>query len=219
MDARQGLDMNYSTLIAVAAGSYLLGSIPFGYILVRLFQGIDVRSIGSGNIGATNVARTGGKGLAIATLALDAFKGWLPVFLVLKLPFVEASSPAQLHTLATLAALIAVIGHMFPVWLGFKGGKGVATGLGVFLALAPKAVLIAVLLFAVIVAFTRYVSLGSILAAAAFPIALWWLERDIFPAPAIAMCVAVALLVIIRHHQNIGRLMTGTESRFGARKA
>jgi glycerol-3-phosphate acyltransferase PlsY len=211
--------MSYSTLVAIAAGSYLLGTIPFGYILVRVFQGIDVRSIGSGNIGATNVARTGGKGLAIATLVLDAFKGWLPVFLVLKLPGIPASGPAQLHTLATLAALSAVVGHMFPVWLGFKGGKGVATGLGVFLALAPKAVLIVMVLFLAVVIFTRYVSLGSILAAAAFPAALWWLERDLFPAPALALCASVALLVIIRHHQNIGRLWAGTENRFGARKA
>jgi len=112
-----------------------------------------------------------------------------------------------------------VIGHMFPVWLGFKGGKGVATGLGVFMALAPKAILVAVVVFLAIVAFTRYVSLGSILAAATFPVALWWLEREVFPAPALAMCAAVALLVIVRHHQNIGRLMAGTESRFGARKA
>ena len=211
--------MSYPTLIAIAVCSYLLGSIPFGYILVRVFQGIDVRSIGSGNIGATNVARTGGKGLAIATLALDVFKGWLPVFLVLTVPGIPVTGPAQLHTLATFAALVAVLGHMFPVWLGFKGGKGVATGLGVFLALAPKVVLIPVVLFLAIVVFTRYVSLGSILAAAVFPIALWWLDRDAFPAPALAMVVAVALLVIIRHHQNIGRLLAGTESRFGARKA
>jgi len=211
--------MSYTTLIAIAAGSYLLGSIPFGYILVRIFQGVDVRSIGSGNIGATNVARTGGKGLAIATLLLDAFKGWLPVFLVLTLTVIPASGPEQRNTLATLAALFAVLGHMFPVWLGFKGGKGVATGLGVFLALAPKAVLIALLLFLAIVVFTRYVSLGSIVAAAAFPVALWWMERDAFPASALAMCAAVALLVIFRHHQNIERLWAGTESRFGARKA
>jgi glycerol-3-phosphate acyltransferase PlsY len=211
--------MNYPTLIAIAAGSYLLGSIPFGYILVRVFQGVDVRSIGSGNIGATNVARTGGKGLAIATLVLDALKGWLPVFLVLTVSGISTSGPAQLHTMATLAALCAVIGHMFPVWLGFRGGKGVATGLGVFLALAPNAVLVALALFVAIVVFTRYVSLGSILAAAAFPAALWWLDRDSFPTPALAMCAAIALLVIVRHHQNIGRLWAGTESRFGARKA
>ena len=211
--------MSYPILIAIAVCSYLVGSIPFGYILVRVFQGIDVRSIGSGNIGATNVARTGGKGLAFATLVLDIFKGWLPVFLVLTLPGIPASSPAQLHTLATFAALIAVLGHMFPVWLGFKGGKGVATGLGVFLALAPKAVLVAVLLFLAIVVFTRYVSLGSMLAAAIFPPAAWWLERETFPPLALAMCVGVALLVIVRHHQNIGRLLAGTENRFGAKKA
>jgi acyl phosphate:glycerol-3-phosphate acyltransferase len=211
--------MNYPTLIAVALCSYLLGSIPFGYILVRVFQGVDVRSIGSGNIGATNVARSGGKGLAIATLALDAFKGWLPVFLILTLSGIPSSSPAQLHTLAAFSALLAVIGHMFPVWLGFKGGKGVATGLGVFLALAPMAVLIAVTLFLAIVALTHYVSLGSILAAAIIPVLIWWLEWDLFTASALAMCTAVALLVIIRHHQNIGRLLAGTESRFGARKA
>jgi glycerol-3-phosphate acyltransferase PlsY len=211
--------MNNSTLLIVAVVSYLLGSIPFGYILVRVFQGIDVRSIGSGNIGATNVARTGGKGLAIATLILDAFKGWLPVFLVLTLPVIPSSSPAQLHTVAAFAAIMAVMGHMFPVWLGFKGGKGVATGLGVFLALAPKIVLICLALFLVIVFFTRYVSLGSIMAAAVFPVALWFLARNLFPAPALAMCAGVATLVIIRHHENIGRLLKGTESRFGARKA
>jgi glycerol-3-phosphate acyltransferase PlsY len=213
------MNMSYPTLIAIAAGSYLLGSIPFGYILVRVFQGVDVRSIGSGNIGATNVARTGGKKLAIATLVLDAFKGWLPVFLVLTIPWIHASGPVQLHTLATFAALMAVIGHMFPVWLGFKGGKGVATGLGVFLALAPKVVLIVLALFLLVLALTRYVSLGSLLASAAVPVALWWLEGDTFHASALAMCAAVALLIIIRHHQNIARLLAGTESRFGTRKA
>src|SRR5208337_229580 len=125
----------------------------------------------------------------------------------------------QLHTLAAFAALVAVVGHMFPVWLGFKGGKGVATGLGVFFALAPKVVLIVLALFFVVVVLTRWVSLGSILAAAMFPVVLWRLERDSFPAPALAICAAAALLVIIRHHQNIGRLLAGTESRFGARKA
>jgi len=211
--------MSFPTLIAIAAASYLLGSIPFGYVLVRVFQGIDVRSIGSGNIGATNVARSGGKGLAIATLVLDALKGWLPVFLVLTLSGIPASGPPQRHTLAAVAALCAVIGHMFPVWLKFNGGKGVATGLGVFLALAPQAVLIALLVFVAVVAVTRYVSLGSILAAAAFPAALCWLQRDSFPVPALLLCAAIALLVILRHHQNIARLWACTESRFGARKA
>ena len=211
--------MSYPTLIIVAVCAYLIGSIPFGYILVRLFQGIDVRSIGSGNTGATNVARTGGKRLAIATLVLDIFKGWLTVFLILTLPFIHSSGPVQLHALATFAALIAVIGHMFPLWLGFKGGKGVATGLGVFLALAPFAALIAVAVFIVAVALTRYVSLGSILASAALPLALCWLYRDLFHASALAMSAAIALLIIVRHRQNIGRLLAGTESRLGARKA
>jgi glycerol-3-phosphate acyltransferase PlsY len=211
--------MSHSVLIAVVVGSYLLGSIPFGYILVRLFEGVDVRSIGSGNIGATNVARSGRKGLAIATLVLDALKGWLPVFLVLTLPDIPVADARQLHTLAAVAALCAVIGHMFPVWLRFKGGKGVATGLGVFLALAPMTALIALLIFAAVVALTRYVSLGSILAAASFPAVLYWLERDTFPASALFLSAAVALLVILRHYQNIARLLAGTESRFGARKA
>ena len=211
--------MSHSTLIAVVVCSYLLGSIPFGYILVRVFQGIDVRSIGSGNIGATNVARSGRKGLAIATLVLDAFKGWLPVFLVLTLPGIPVSNAAQLHTLAAAAGLAALIGHTYPVWLGFKGGKGVATGLGLFLALAPMTALIALLIFAATVAVTRYVSLGSILGTASVPAVLCWLERDSFPAPALLLCAAAALLVIFRHRQNIGRLWAGTESRFSARKA
>lgn len=211
--------MDYQTLIIVAVCSYLLGSIPFGYILVRTFHGVDVRSIGSGNIGATNVARSGGKGLAIATLLFDTLKGWLPVFLVLTLPGIPNSGPVEVHTLATIAALAAVIGHMFPVWLGFQGGKGVATGLGVFLALAPVAALIALALFAAVFFVTHYVSLGSILGAAALPVALWWLARDSFSAPALIMCATVALLVILRHHKNIGRLLAGTESRFGVGKA
>jgi glycerol-3-phosphate acyltransferase PlsY len=211
--------MSYPTLIIVAVCAYLLGSIPFGYILVRLFQGIDVRSIGSGNTGATNVARTGGKKVAIATLVLDIFKGWLTVFLVLHLPFIPSSGPVQLHALGTFAALLAVIGHMFPLWLGFKGGKGVATGFGVFLGLAPVAALIAITVFFVMVALTRYVSLGSILGSAALPLALCWLYRDTFHAAALAMSAATALLIIARHRQNIGRLLAGTESRLGARKA
>jgi glycerol-3-phosphate acyltransferase PlsY len=211
--------MNVFVLIAVIVCSYLLGSIPFGYILVRAFQGVDVRSIGSGNIGATNVARSGGKKLAIATFLLDAFKGWLPVVVVLHRPALGAAAGLPLTTLGTVAALSALVGHMFTVWLKFKGGKGVATGLGVFLALAPTAALLALAIFTVIVLVTRYVSLGSILATAAFPAILCWLERDTFPPAALLMAAAAALLVIFRHRQNIGRLWAGTESRLGARKA
>jgi glycerol-3-phosphate acyltransferase PlsY len=208
--------MNLTTLALVALGAYLCGSIPFGYILVRIFYGIDVRSIGSGNIGATNVARTGGKKIAILTLVLDSFKGWLPVHLILH--HLHAATPAQLNTYAAVAAFCCLLGHMFPVWLRFKGGKGVATGLGVFLALAPKVALLAFALFLLVVAVTRYVSLGSVLACAVFPLGLWWLTGDRFTAPALAISAAAALLVILRHHQNIARLLAGTENRLGAKK-
>jgi glycerol-3-phosphate acyltransferase PlsY len=211
--------MTVTTAALVAACAFLLGSIPFGYVLVRFIHGIDVRSIGSGNIGATNVARTGGRKTAIATLVLDTFKGWLPVFLVLHLAAIPAGDDAQRHTLAALAALAAVLGHMFTPWLGFKGGKGVATGLGVFLALAPLAALAALGIFAATLAFTKYVSLGSVLAAAAFPLLLWGIEGEHFPAAALALSAIAAALVVIRHHENIGRLLAGTESRFGAKKA
>jgi glycerol-3-phosphate acyltransferase PlsY len=211
--------MNVFVLIAVIICSYLLGSIPFGYILVRVFQGVDVRSIGSGNIGATNVARSGGKKLAVATFLLDAFKGWLPVFVVLHWPAIGKAVSLPLTTLGTIAAFSALVGHMFTVWLKFKGGKGVATGMGVFLALAPRAALLALLIFSLIVAATRYVSLGSLVATAVFPAIVCWLERDTFPPAALLMTTAAALLVIFRHRQNIGRLWSGTENRLGARKA
>ena len=211
--------MNVSVLIAVIVCSYLLGSIPFGYILVRAFRGVDVRSVGSGNIGATNVARSGGKKLAAATFVLDAFKGWLPVFVVLHRPALAEAAGLPLATLGTVAALSALVGHIYTVWLKFQGGKGVATGLGVFLALAPTAALLALAIFTVIVVVTRYVSLASIIASAAFPAILCWWEHDTFPPAALLMATAAALLVIFRHRKNIGRLWAGTESRFGARKA
>jgi acyl phosphate:glycerol-3-phosphate acyltransferase len=211
--------MNYSVLIAVIVCSYLLGSIPFGYILVRVFQGVDVRDIGSGNIGATNVARSGGKKLAIATFVLDAFKGWLPVFVVLHWPAIGEKVSLPLTTLGTIAAFSALVGHMYTVWLKFKGGKGVATGMGVFLALAPPAALLALGIFTVIVIATRYVSLGSIVATALFPAIVFWLERGSFSPAALLLTAAAAFLVIFRHRQNIGRLWAGTESRVGARKA
>ncbi len=212
-------DSNWLLLLGIAVGAYLLGSIPFGYILVRLTTGVDVRATGSGNIGATNVARSGGKGLGVLTLVLDTFKGWLPVWLVLHLPGMPVANDRQLHVLAAAVALLAVLGHMFTIWLRFKGGKGVATGLGVFLALAPVAVLISVALFAVIFALTRYVSLGSIVASASFPVILWLREGQRFGPWGLALATVVAVLVIMRHHQNIGRLLSGTESRLGARKA
>ena len=204
-----------SLIIAVVA--YLLGSIPMGYLLVRIFRHQDIRSVGSGNIGATNVLRTGGKSLGAATFLLDMLKGcaavWLGAFIAACLTPAPAHRDAQ-----ALAALCAVLGHMFPVWLRFRGGKGVATGFGVFLVVAPWAALSAIVVFAVVLALSRYVSLASILGAAAFPIFAWLLiEGDRSPFFVVVQ-VAVSLLIIIKHHKNIRRLLAGTESRFGAAK-
>jgi len=198
--------------ILVAVIAYFLGSIPFGYLLLKIFRKQDVRTIGSGNIGATNVARSGAKGLGIATLVLDALKGFLAVFVAERL----AADSDPLRYMA-LAALSAILGHMFPVWLKLKGGKGVATGVGVFLALAPKAVLIVLLIFAAIVAVSRYVSLGSIVASALFPVFFLLMYRaDTTPGTILLVC-GVAALIIWKHKDNIRRLASGTEHKFGAK--
>ncbi|HEY7404063.1 MAG TPA: glycerol-3-phosphate 1-O-acyltransferase PlsY [Candidatus Angelobacter sp.] len=208
-----------SLYIIVAAVAYLLGSIPFGYLLVKIFRGQDIRQTGSGNIGATNVARSGAKGLGIATLVLDTLKGAAAVllahFMAMQNDLVQIGTIApREHQLAATAALSAVLGHMFPVWLRFKGGKGVATALGVFCVLFPKAVLISLAIFIIVVAATRYVSLGSILAAVAFPVAAYFLQRpDIV---SLALTSLIALVVVLKHHENISRLLSGTENRFGA---
>ncbi|HUB53243.1 MAG TPA: glycerol-3-phosphate 1-O-acyltransferase PlsY [Terracidiphilus sp.] len=204
-----------AALIALVA--FLFGSIPTGYLLVRTFRRQDIRSMGSGNIGATNVLRAGGKGLGAATFLLDVLKGSLAVMLgawlgSLLLPMLPN------RDMQALAALFAVLGHMFTPWLGFRGGKGVATGFGVFLVAAPWAALAAIGVFALILAITRFVSLGSIVGAACFPAFAWFMTHGERPAFFIAVQCAVALLIIIKHRQNIGRLMSGTESRFGAGK-
>lgn len=204
--------------------AYLLGSIPFGYLLVRIFRGQDIRNTGSGNIGATNVVRSGAKGLGVATLLLDASKGfaavWLAAILVRRQfpgvvfcgnPITEAS-----ERFMSIAALAGVIGHVFPVWLKFKGGKGVATALGVFCLIFPKAMLVSLVIFLLVVASTRYVSLGSILGAIAFPVAAYFLE---YPARIpLLMVSAVSLIIVLKHRQNIARLMKGTENRLGGSK-
>ena len=202
--------------ILIVAIAYLLGSVPTGYLLVRFFRHEDIRSVGSGNIGATNVLRSGGKGLGAATFLLDMLKGALAVGLAawLGLQFATAVPPRDIEA---LAAVVAVFGHMFPVWLGFRGGKGVATGFGVFLVAAPWAALAAISVFIVILLLTRYVSLASILGAASFPIFAWFLVRGDKPAAFVAAQIIVALLIILKHHQNIRRLASGTESRFGGR--
>jgi acyl phosphate:glycerol-3-phosphate acyltransferase len=203
--------------LLIVAVAFLFGSIPTGYLLVRIFRKQDIRSIGSGNIGATNVLRAGGKGLGAATFILDVLKGCSAVWLGTWMASVML--PAMPHRDAqALAALSAVLGHMYTPWLGFKGGKGVATGFGVFLVAAPLAALAAILVFALILAVTRFVSLGSIAGAACFPVFAWLLTPGDKPAFFIAAQCAVALLIIVKHHQNIGRLFTGTESRIGSGK-
>jgi len=214
--------------------AYLLGSIPFGYILVRVFRGEDVRRVGSGNIGATNVARKA-PALGVATLMLDAAKGYAAVSIAVALMptsltptgFVAATrQPAEAalqaqqaatqhaYLIAGIAAVFAILGHVFPVWLKFRGGKGVATGVGSFVALAPKAVLVVLVIFVAIVAAFRYISLGSIVATAAFPVFAWLLYRyEASPAVLAAMVVASGL-IIAKHHENIRRLLAGTEHRF-----
>jgi glycerol-3-phosphate acyltransferase PlsY len=228
--------------LIVAIIAYLLGSIPFGFILVLVFLGADVRQTGSGNIGATNVARTGSKGLAIATLFLDALKGSAAVLFAFswgghhvaaqfahrseltesQFDLLMSSSASlgvqqHLYLLAAIAAFFAILGHVFTPWLRFKGGKGVATGMGVFLALAPKAVLVVLVIFILIVAITRYISLGSVVAAAMFPVAFFLLYREFATPLVLAMIAGVSLLIIYRHKDNIRRLTSGTESKFGAK--
>jgi glycerol-3-phosphate acyltransferase PlsY len=207
-----------SLLIVIAA--YLLGSIPTGFLLMRLFRHEDIRQAGSGNIGATNVLRSGGKFLGAATFLLDMLKGcsavWLGAFLGGLL--LHNGSPDALYNAMALAALVAVLGHVFPVWLDFHGGKGVATGFGVFLAATPLAALAAISVFFLVLALSRYVSLASILGAASFPAFACFLVHGQRPPFFIAVEIAVSLIIIVKHHQNVRRLLAGTESRFGAKR-
>ncbi len=197
-------------MFLTAAVSYLLGSIPFGLILLRVFRGQDVRLTGSGNIGATNVARSS-LTLGVFTLVLDALKGLAAVALT------RAFFPGR-NVLAGLAALFAILGHMFPLWLKFRGGKGVATALGSFALLAPKTLLVTLGVFIAVVLVCRRVSLASILAVALFPVLVWWLH-DYGNAPQVLLSMAIAsVLIIARHHQNIRRLLAGTEPRFQWRR-
>lgn len=198
------------SVFLIAACSYLLGSIPFGFLLVRIFRGQDVRLTGSGNIGATNVARSSPT-LGVLTLVLDALKGLAAVAVT------RGLFPGQ-STIAGLAAFFAILGHMFPLWLKFRGGKGVATALGSFALLAPKALLVALGILIVVVALFRHVSLGSILAVALVPV-LAWLLHDYGDAPQVLILMAVAsMFIVAKHHQNIRRLLAGTEPRFQWRR-
>jgi glycerol-3-phosphate acyltransferase PlsY len=216
-------------LLLIAAISYLLGSIPFGYLLVRIFRGEDVRRIGSGNIGATNVSRKS-PALGVLTLLLDALKGSIGIILsptlfgrvsASQIPWrtiLPPSSP-DFATCGALAALFAVVGHMFPLWLNFRGGKGVATGLGAFAMIAPKAVLLAAAIFFILVLLFRYISLGSIAAVAAFPHLALLLHEYGNTAMALAFMAIASVLIVVKHYANIRRLLAGTEHRFGSRHA
>jgi glycerol-3-phosphate acyltransferase PlsY len=187
-----------------AALSYLLGSIPFGYLLVRGFRGKDVRDSGSGNIGATNVSRTSPV-LGFATLLLDGSKGAAAVFLARSVFHGD-------EKLAGLAALCAILGHMFPVWLRFRGGKGVATGVGAFLPLVPKAVLVGLAVFLVVFLVLRFVSLASIAMFAVIPVAARSFGVD---PPTFIFLVTATVLIVLKHHENIQRLWNGSEIRWG----
>jgi len=194
-----------TTLIA-----YLLGSIPFGYLIVRWQRGFDVRSTGSGSIGATNVMRNLGILGFAATFILDAGKGLLAVLLASRM---TEGNP----TFVAAAAFAAVLGHCYPFWLGFRGGKGVATGVGVFIALAPWQVVLVLVIFAIVVAICRYISLGSIVATAAFPVLVQIMKHP--PIQVVWGAAGAALIIVARHHANIARLLKGTENKLGQKKA
>lgn len=183
--------------------SYLIGAIPFGLLVGRL-AGVDVRSAGSGNIGATNVNRLLGKKLGLLTLILDCLKGFLPIYFASVL--IPEGGDQRFYIMS--CGLMAVVGHMFPVYLGFSGGKGVATALGVFLFLSPVAIGISVIVFILAVAGTGYVSAGSLLASGLFPLWLWLLDQ---PGSMVVTAVMIGLLIWVKHHENIGRLLRGEE--------
>ena len=190
--------------LVIIVFAYLLGAVPSGYVLGRL-AGVDVRKTGSGNVGATNVARVVGKRQGVLTLLFDMAKGLLPVVLGRKM---------DLGTTAiAITGIAAFIGHLYPVYLRFKGGKGVATALGVLLALAPLATGVLLLVFAIVVGCSRIVSLGSIVAAAAVPVTLWALS---YPPQLIGVGALLGAMIIWRHRTNIQRLLAGNEPRFGS---
>jgi acyl phosphate:glycerol-3-phosphate acyltransferase len=203
--------------IAPIAIAYLLGSIPFGYLLVRIFLKQDIRSTGSGNIGATNVARSGAKGLGIATLLLDLAKAYAGVMIARSIAIHSLGPDApDVYDIEVAAAVAAICGHVFPVWLKFRGGKGVASALGVFLALSWQSAVAALLVFVLIFAVTRYVSLASVVGSATFPLIGFHFVAQRSPIIWFGY-LFIPALIIVKHHGNIRRLLNGTESRFGSK--
>lgn len=191
--------------------AYLLGAVPFGLLIAR-FKGVDIRKVGSGNIGATNVMRSVGKPWGIATFVLDALKGFAPAYVF------PLWSPHPHPALPIACAFAAILGHNFPIWLGFKGGKGVATSAGALLGLAPAAAGLGLATWAIVFFTSRYVSLASLIAALVIPAAGWTLYRS--PDHLLPVFLTVlAALVILRHRANIQRLLNGTENRFVKKKS
>lgn len=193
------------TVLLAAVIAYLVGGIPFGYLLVRMKTGEDVRSKGSGNIGATNVLRTTGRGTAVATLILDIAKGCVAVWLAGMLTHDSAGA-------MSLAALAVMAGHAYPVFLKFRGGKAVASFIGAFLILTPIPLLAALVLFVIVVAATRHISVGSITAAGSLPLAVYLIQHP--PGTVVLASLVAAAFVIYRHQSNIQRLRAGTEHVF-----
>lgn len=203
--------------VVVVLVAYLLGSIPFGYLIVRMTGRGDVRETGSGGTGATNVSRRAGKAAGVLTLVLDAAKGALAV-LVAGVALSSQRATINVRWVVAAAAVAVIAGHIFPIWLRFRGGKGVATAVGAFFMVAPFALLCAGLVFVIVVALTRYVSLGSLAAAVLIPFFLWLQKWLLQPAadirPPLTAAVISALLIIFAHRGNIRRLINGTESKF-----
>lgn len=192
--------------------SYLVGSIPFGLVLVRIVKGVDLRTHGSGNIGATNAMRAAGKPVGLAVFALDFLKGWVA-------PFVFAGLLAGAGTLtwgAMACGAASVLGHCFPLWLGFKGGKGVATGCGALVAIDPLIWVAGGAVWLVALGLSRMVSLASLAMGVAFPVAAWFVTHAVPPTVGAAL---LALLILVRHRSNMARIMAGTEPKIGAKRA
>jgi len=223
--------MTWPGLAVCIVVAYLIGAIPFSWLFVRVLKGIDLRTVGSGNLGSTNATRVLGVPLGLTIQVLDIFKGWVPVFLAgfleqpsfyhqapeSRIGILESGPPISFEYAAMVVGFAAIFGHMFPVYMKFRGGKGVNTSLGVFLALAPKAMLAALGVGLVILALTRYVSLCSIAGAISFPFAVWLLYPS-HPA-LLVVAVTVGLLIVVMHRSNVRRLLAGTEPRLGRKIA
>lgn len=196
--------------------SYLLGAVPFAYLIARHY-GIDVRKTGSGNVGATNVLRSVGKAAGITTLFLDAAKGFLPVFLLPAFLKAFFTFEAPQHLIEVVCAVSSICGHVWPVYLKFKGGKGIATSAGALVAMAPPAVLSGLIIWILVFSLTRYVSLASIVAAVVIPMAGWYIYPSEGPLLPVTLTL-IGCLAVIKHKSNIQRLINGTESRISFRR-